>query len=136
VGCQQLLLAGGYDGSGAYTVQVAYSSITNQNGYLFEGYGSVSPSPIVLPSYPSQYLSEVGSSTVGFTYDFWVVASGSGAPQNAFTQILVEDSTGNIRTYTSASASYVSSGQPYWFWGTGSSPAWTGAASNRSFTIS
>jgi hypothetical protein len=126
VGVQQILLAGG--GVITYNVSVTFSSGSTY-GYVSGSLGSVSPSPIATP---------LGSNTItvaetGSTVDFVIDSATVPASQTSlFTGLYVQDSTGTIRNYTSASATY---GSGTWSWGTGSSPAWT-AAGNRILTIS
>lgn len=58
-----------------------------------------------------------------------VLKIGSGGagflPQNFFNRILIQDGAGVVRTYTSASATYVGAGDTLWEWGTGSNPVYT-----------
>jgi hypothetical protein len=60
------------------------------------------------------------------TYDF-LIGSNQSQPQNYFSYIRVVDTAGSVRIYTSASATYNTSGSfRSWRWGTGSSMVFTG----------
>jgi hypothetical protein len=50
--------------------------------------------------------------------------------QSWFRYVVVKDSAGNFRRYTSASATYSAGPPSVWTWGTGSSPVFTGVGSS------
>ena len=102
---QQMILA-----DDALAVGTSYIITTGGNGAFF-GYnngvfGSVSPTPIVTPADPSHSLKIVECPASAPSFDFLVQGIVVSMSQSAFTQIQVEDSTGVVRTYTSASAGY------------------------------
>ena len=72
-----------------------------------------------------------------FPADFQIAINGI-LTQTLFDHLTVEDSTGVIRTYTAASATFVGSSSPStWSWGNGSNPVWpySYAGANRQFAI-
>jgi hypothetical protein len=92
-------------------------------GYLDSVYGSISP-----PSYGTSGGSvgvRAAGGTVSVDFSFQTIAS---VAQTWFTYILVQDSTGAWRRYTSATATYTGGAPSAWAWGSGSNQVWSGVS--------
>lgn len=67
----------------------------------------------------------VGSFVTSSPADFVILNSQSGGSQSCFTGVRVQDSTGAIREYLSANATFNNSGSRSWVWGAGNgNPVW------------
>lgn len=94
-------------------------------------FGSLLPSAVCqwapqFGSRPTVDQCYTSSSSPAFDLIMKISSGGLGSlPQNFFNRILIQDGAGVVRTYTSASATYVGSGDSLWEWGTGSNPVYT-----------
>src|SRR6187399_2318538 len=102
-------------------------------------YGSIAPDRIGPREMP---ILQLFSGNTGGTsgYDFFVcldLPTGTYA-QNLFAGLVIEDRTGALRAYDTASATFFtlpSSNQPVWRWGTGSNHLWNNTTARRVFFL-
>lgn len=87
-------------------------------GFSFGAYGTIS-----FASYKGKSITGLFTSTGGLVD---LALSISGSPiQAIFNNILVQDTAGTLRIFTSASATFFPGATATWQWGTGASPVWT-----------
>jgi hypothetical protein len=99
-----------------YIITIGTGGVGNY-GYLASSYGAISSSAVA-----GRNISGIGS-TEEVLYDFIFSIDGSAVGQHYIREIRVQDSTGAIRVFSTASAAVFSSNT--WQWGNGSSRVWT-----------
>jgi hypothetical protein len=107
------------------TIQIAAFNVVTTEVYGFStdfSQGSVQPN-----RYRGDTIGSLYTQLVDAPRDLVFGLTGFDQGQSFFTSLLVRDSTGAWRTYTSASATYDGVGGSTWFWGDGSNPVWTAA---------
>lgn len=90
-------------------------------GWNEGSFGSIEPidgaTGIEMPNAAGEYMTAVYTVTTGGA-DLTTLGDTPGASQSDFTTLYVQDGTGALRAYTSASATFVAA-NPSWVWGDG-----------------
>lgn len=125
---QQILLAGGINRTPVQTLVVG-------NGGSVQGFSS-DPSLGTFGSLTGGGLAAPQIALIASGARDLIMRSSGTVLQNAFKDIYIQDGTGTVRVYTSASAVYAPSGSnTQWAWGTGSSPVYVFANVGLSRTV-
>lgn len=97
-------------------------------------YGSLEPldggTGIEMPNAPGEYIVNVYTVTTGGA-DLTVLGDTPGASQTDFTSIFVQDGTGAIRQYDTATADGFNATNPSWFWGDGTDDVFDNTSSGE-----
>jgi hypothetical protein len=108
---------------------VAGSSYAYQQGV----YGSIAPDNIGPREKPILQLFS-GNTVGGSSYDFFIKLDDTTAvTQSLFAGVVIEDRTGTLRFYDTASATFSQPPgvEPQWTWGTGSNHLWNSTTARR-----
>lgn len=107
------------ESSPSYTVVAASGG--GAFGYSNGAYGSINIRNFQKPPFTTALITFLGTTNA---IDFGLSIDVVNVGQPFFTALVVQDSSGVIRRYTSASATYSGAGASIWQWGVSASKVW------------